>query len=163
MSRALSFKQKILPFSKLLVVRKTWENKKVVTTNGCFDLLHMGHIYLLEKAKSLGDVLIVGVNRDQSVRKLNKGQGRPIQSERERAALVASLACVDYVFLFSQEQPTSYLVRLRPDVHVKGGDYRREDLVERKALERLGTEVVVGPFVQGVSTTRLIHKIQQLK
>lgn len=133
----------------------------MATTNGCFDLLHVGHLLLLERAKELADVLIVGVNRDRSVRAL-KGSFRPLQPELDRAQLVAALRPVDYVFLFGTQTPTPYLLKLKPTIHIKGGDYTPEDLVEKEALEAIGTRVLTGPYGKGRSTTALIQKIRAL-
>lgn len=134
-------------------------NKKIVFTNGCFDILHVGHVRYLQAARALGDVLIVGLNTDASVRQL-KGPTRPINSEGERAELLAALACVDYVTLFGESTPETVIDLLRPDIHVKGGDYKVEDLPEAKIVHGYGGEVVIMPLVADRSTTRLIERLQ---
>jgi rfaE bifunctional protein nucleotidyltransferase chain/domain len=131
---------------------------RVVFTNGCFDLLHVGHVRCLQAARRLGDVLVVGVNSDRSVRGL-KGEDRPIVPQDERAEVLAALACVDYVTIFEETTPERLLARLRPDVHVKGGDYREEDLPEAPLVRSWGGEIVLLPLTQGRSTTGLAKKL----
>lgn len=130
----------------------------VVSTNGCFDLLHVGHLRLLKAAKELGDVLVVAMNNDRSVRRL-KGVARPYVPADERAELVAALEPVDYVVLFSEDTPEAVLAAIRPDVHVKGGDYRLEDLPERRVVEEGGGRVVILPLVPSRSTSALVRRI----
>lgn len=132
--------------------------KKIVFTNGVFDLLHAGHIELLRQAKALGDVLVVGVNSDRSARLL-KGERRPVTSERERLALVAALDAVDDAILFDEENPAALIRTLRPDIHVKGGDYTAEELPEAAAVRAVGGEVMILPLVGDLSTTRMIERI----
>ncbi len=153
-------KQKIKERKELLRIIKELKEKRkrVVFTNGCFDLLHIGHVRYLEKAKGLGDVLVVGVNSDTSVRKL-KGPQRPILPEEERTEILSSLGCVDYVTLFSEMDPLKLITSLHPDVLVKGGDWRREQIVGGEAVERSGGEVVIIPFVGKASTSNLIETI----
>lgn len=134
------------------------KGKRIVFTNGCFDLLHIGHVRYLEKAKALGDVLVVGVNSDASVRKL-KGPKRPILPEEERAGILSGLGCVDYITIFSEIDPLKLIASLRPDVLVKGGDWTKEQTVGKEVVERSGGEVVILPFVKGSSTSNLIHTI----
>jgi D-beta-D-heptose 7-phosphate kinase/D-beta-D-heptose 1-phosphate adenosyltransferase len=134
------------------------KRKRIVFTNGCFDLLHIGHVRYLEKAKALGDVLVVGVNSDSSVRKL-KGPKRPILPEEERAGILSGLGCVDYITIFSEIDPLKLITSLRPDVLVKGGDWTKEQTVGKEVVERSGGEVVILPFVKGASTSNLIHTI----
>ncbi len=134
--------------------------KKVVFTNGCFDLLHLGHVRYLEQARSLGDALVVGVNTDASAKRLNKGWGRPITPENDRAAVVAALACVDQVVLFGEETPLELITALQPDILVKGGDYKLKDIVGREVVLARGGRVKVIPFVPGYSTTDLFRRIQ---
>ena len=134
------------------------EGKRIVFTNGCFDLLHIGHIRYLEKAKALGDVLVVGVNSDASVRKL-KGPKRPILPEAERAEILSGLGCVDYITLFDEMDPLKLIASLRPNVLVKGGDWTKEQTVGKEVVERSGGEVVIIPFVKGASTSSLIETI----
>ena len=135
------------------------EGKTVVTTNGCFDLLHVGHVRYLEQARGLGDLLVIGVNSDASVKRL-KGPGRPVLPDIERAEILAALTCVDYVTVFDEPTPCERLEVLRPDVHVKGGDYAQEDVIERGVVEKHGGRVVVGLHVQAQSTTDIIEAIR---
>jgi D-beta-D-heptose 7-phosphate kinase/D-beta-D-heptose 1-phosphate adenosyltransferase len=134
------------------------KGKRIVFTNGCFDLLHIGHVRYLEKAKALGDVLVVGVNSDSSVRKL-KGPRRPILPEQERAEILSGLGCVDYVALFDEIDPLKLITSLKPNVLVKGGDWTKEQTVGKEVVERSGGEVVILPFVKGASTSNLIETI----
>ncbi|MDB5336587.1 MAG: hldE, partial [Planctomycetaceae bacterium] len=129
--------------------------KRVVFTNGCFDLLHVGHVTVLQQAADLGDVLVVGINSDASVRRL-KGPGRPVIGERDRATLLAALGCVSHVVVFDEETPLDLLQRLRPDVLVKGGTYRIDEVVGREIVESYEGEVRVVGYVEGVSTTRIL-------
>ncbi len=135
----------------------------IVATNGCFDLLHFGHLHYLRRARKLGDLLVVGLNSDRSVRQL-KGKGRPLVPERERAAVLAALRCVDAVVIFPQKRADKFLAAIKPHVYVKGGDYRPETLdpAERALLDALGARIKILPFVRGRSTTGLIKKLQQL-
>lgn len=130
----------------------------VVTTNGCFDVLHLGHLRYLQAARQLGDMLVVAVNSDSSVRHL-KGENRPLVPEDERAEMLAGLECVDYVVIFPELTPISLLSELKPNIHVKGGDYQLEQLIERDVVEANGGEVIVGLNVPGKSTTNLIEVI----
>jgi rfaE bifunctional protein nucleotidyltransferase chain/domain len=132
--------------------------RRIVFTNGCFDLLHVGHARYLRQARSLGDRLVVGVNTDASVRRL-KGEGRPLVPGAERAELLAALDCVDHVVLFDEDTPEALIEEVCPSVHVKGGDYTPEQLPEAPLVRRLGGEVVILPFTPGRSTTALIHQI----
>ena len=132
--------------------------KRIVFTNGCFDLLHVGHIRYLEKGKSFGDVLIVGVNSDQSVRIL-KGPKRPILPEGERAEILSGLGCVDYITLFDEPTPLELISFLQPHILVKGGDWTKETTVGKEVVERSGGEVVIIPFIEGSSTSNLIETI----
>lgn len=136
------------------------ESKVVVTTNGCFDVLHLGHMRYLQAARKLGDLLVVAVNSDDSVRQL-KGENRPLIPEDERAEMLAGLECVDYVVIFHELTPIDLLSELKPDIHVKGGDYKLEQLVEKDVVEENGGKVIVGINVPGKSTTNLIKVICQ--
>jgi len=138
------------------------KRKKVVFTNGCFDLLHLGHIHYLKKAKEKGDILIVGLNSDSSVRKL-KGEGRPIVPEKERAEILSALEFVDYVTIFSEDTPANLIREVKPDVLVKGGDYSLNEIVGKNYVSSYGGKVVTINLVKGKSTTNLIKKIQCLK
>jgi D-beta-D-heptose 7-phosphate kinase/D-beta-D-heptose 1-phosphate adenosyltransferase len=153
-------KQKIKERKTLLRIIKNLKTKgkRIVFTNGCFDLLHIGHIRYLEEAKALGDVLVVGVNSDSSVRKL-KGPQRPILPEEERTEILSGLGCVDYITLFDELDPLKLITSLQPNVLVKGGDWTKEQTVGREVVERSGGEVVILPFVQGASTSNLIETI----
>ena len=135
------------------------EGEKVVFTNGCFDLLHPGHIRTLEAARKLGDVLIVGLNSDRGVREL-KGSGRPILPERERAEILAALECVDAVVIFDEPTPREIIAALLPDVLVKGGDWASDQIVGREEVESAGGRVVSIPVTPGYSTTAILQKIR---
>jgi len=134
--------------------------RRVVFTNGCFDLLHPGHIRGLEQARQLGDVLIVGLNSDASVRQL-KGEGRPVIPELERAEILAALECVDAVVIFDDLTPRETIARLLPDVLVKGGDWPGDQIVGREEVEAAGGRVVSIPIVPGYSTTEILRKIRE--
>ncbi len=134
------------------------EGNVVVTTNGCFDVLHLGHLRYLQAARQLGDLLVVAINSDASVREL-KGENRPLIPEDERAEMLAGLECVDYVVIFPELTPIELLPELKPNIHVKGGDYKLEQLVEREVVEANGGKVIVGLNVPGKSTTNLIEVI----
>lgn len=134
------------------------QGKKIVTTNGCFDILHVGHLRYLQEAKQLGDILVVAINSDDSVRAI-KGDKRPLVPEDERAEILAALECVDYVTVFPELDPIQFLRELRPDIHVKGGDYRLDQVVEREAVESLDGELRLIPGVPGKSTSSLIKLI----
>ncbi len=135
--------------------------RKAVFTNGCFDLLHPGHIRTLEQARALGDLLVVGVNSDASVR-IIKGAGRPLVGEAERAELLAALAAVDFVVIFAEPTPRELIARLVPDVLVKGGDWGAGEIVGREEVESAGGKVVSIPVEPGYSTTRILEKIRSL-
>ena len=133
--------------------------KRVVFTNGCFDLLHPGHIKLLEAARSMGDALVVGLNSDDSVRTL-KGAGRPVIPEQERAEVLANLECVDAVVVFNELTPQKTVAALLPDILVKGGDWPGNQIVGREEVEAAGGEVVLIDVVEGHSTTEILRKIR---
>lgn len=130
-------------------------------TNGVFDLLHVGHVMLLEAARREGDALAVGMNSDASVRRLAKGKDRPLVPEGDRARLLAALTCVDCVVLFDEDTPLALIERLRPDVLVKGADYARDAIVGADEVEAWGGRVVRVPLVPGYSTTRLLERLRQ--
>ena len=134
--------------------------RKVVFTNGCFDLLHVGHVNYLEAARELGDALIIGVNTDASVARLGKGGNRPFTQEADRARVLAGCACVDRVVLFGEDTPLALIALLTPDILVKGGDYRLDEIVGREVVLARGGRVVALPFVPGYSTTSLIDRIR---
>jgi len=132
--------------------------KRIVFTNGCFDLLHVGHIRYLEGAKSLGDIQVVGLNRDRSVRSL-KGPNRPVLPEEERAEILSGLESVNYITIFDEPTPLELISTLQPHILVKGGDWTKEATVGKEVVERSGGEVVILPFVEGSSTSNLIEAI----
>jgi len=142
-------------------LRERWkqEGLRVVFTNGCFDLLHPGHVTYLEQAKALGDRLVVGLNSDESIRRL-KGDSRPVNHLDDRAHMLAGLRSVDLVVPFSEDTPIELILALKPDVLVKGGDYREEEIVGSAEVKAAGGEVVIVPFLQGHSSTNLIDKIR---
>jgi rfaE bifunctional protein nucleotidyltransferase chain/domain len=133
------------------------QNKKIVFTNGCFDLLHIGHITYLEEAKKLGDILIVGINSDESVKKI-KGPTRPIQNEYDRSSILAALKAVDHTILFSEDTPINLIKKIKPDILVKGGDWKIEQIVGSDFVMKYGGVVQSLNFVNGKSTTSLIEK-----
>ncbi len=132
--------------------------KKVVFTNGCFDILHVGHMRYLEEAKEFGDYLIVGVNSDESVKRL-KGPTRPINNQEDRAELLTGLKSVDYTVIFTEDTPVELIGELKPSIHVKGGDYKKDDLPETKVVESYGGTVEIVSLVEGKSTTNVVKKI----
>lgn len=136
--------------------------QKIVFTNGCFDILHAGHVRYLEKARSFGDCLVLGLNTDASVRG-NKGASRPINGELDRAEVVGALKAVDYVVLFGEKTAETIIAKVRPDVYVKGGDYTLETLPEAKIVQSYGGRVEFVQMVAGRSTTNVIKKIEQLQ
>ena len=146
-------------FGKQLVEILKSQNKKVVFTNGCFDILHVGHLRYLNEAKKQGDVLIIGVNSDASVKRL-KGETRPINNQFDRAEMLSGLKAVDYTVIFEEDTPEELIATLKPSIHVKGGDYQKEDLPETKIVESYGGEVRILSFVEGKSTTNIVKKIQ---
>lgn len=133
------------------------EKKKIVFTNGCFDLLHVGHVRYLQEAKSKGDVLVVALNSDASVRKL-KGPTRPVQNENDRAEILAALGCVDFTLIFDEETPANVIELIRPDVLVKGGDWKIETIVGAPLVLSYGGQVLSLQFVDGKSTTKIIER-----
>ncbi len=143
-----------------LATRRT-RGAGVVFTNGCFDLLHVGHIRYLKQARRMGDLLVVGINTDESVRRL-KGPSRPVQPEQDRAEILAGLECVDYVVSFDQDTPIDVIERLRPDVLVKGADWPVDRIVGREIVEGSGGRVATIPYVKGISTSALIERICSL-
>ncbi len=151
---------KVLPSvtlaSRLQLLRS--QGKRIVFTNGCFDLLHAGHIYALTQAKAFGDVLVVGVNSDASVKRL-KGTKRPILAEHERALILAALEVVDYVSIFDEDTPRDLIVLLQPNILVKGGDWNVEAVVGKAEVESWGGKVVLIPYQEGRSTTSIVERI----
>lgn len=142
-----------------LLTKLRSEHKTIVTTNGCFDILHVGHVRYLKKAKSFGDILIIALNSDKSVKSI-KGPQRPINNENDRAEILNSLYFVDYVVLFDEDSPMNLLAKIKPDVHTKGADYTMETLPEAKVITNGGGRVEFISFVEGKSTTSIIEKIK---
>ncbi|HUQ96147.1 MAG TPA: D-glycero-beta-D-manno-heptose 1-phosphate adenylyltransferase [Chitinophagaceae bacterium] len=156
-----SIPQKLYNLPGLLqqVVRWRFLGKKIVFTNGCFDILHSGHMASLSEAAGYGDVLLVGINADSSVKKL-KGENRPVNNEQSRALIIASLAVVDSVIIFEEETPLNLVNAVKPDVLVKGGDYKVEDIAGAAEVLSWGGQVIINPIIPGFSTTDIIDKIQ---
>jgi D-beta-D-heptose 7-phosphate kinase/D-beta-D-heptose 1-phosphate adenosyltransferase len=157
-------KQKILSPDELLGVRQGLRTagKTLVFTNGVFDLLHLGHVRYLAEAGALGDLLLVAINSDRTVRDL-KGKGRPITNENERAEILAALRQVDYVTIFDDISPRALIARLLPDVLVKGGDYNLHEIHGREEVEAAGGRVVSLPFIEGASTSAIIERMKRKK
>jgi D-beta-D-heptose 7-phosphate kinase/D-beta-D-heptose 1-phosphate adenosyltransferase len=139
--------------------REINQGKKIVFTNGCFDILHIGHIRYLQEAAKLGDLLVIGLNSDSSVRRL-KGEERPVNTEMDRAELLCALGFVDYVAIFEDDTPLELIKKIQPDVLVKGGDYSNEYVIGTNEVEARGGKLVLIPFVEGKSTTNIIEKIK---
>jgi rfaE bifunctional protein nucleotidyltransferase chain/domain len=161
----VNFREKIIAWDKLPEWRAALRasGKRLVVTNGCFDLLHVGHVTYLETARQEGDALLIGVNGDEAVRQL-KGPDRPVNPEHDRAAVLAALESVSGVCIFAEPTATRFLAAAQPDIYVKGGDYTLDTLNqdERQAVERAGGRIVIIPFVPGKSTTALLKKISRL-
>ncbi len=164
-STGLNFRDKIIGWGDLPAWRSALRAKKqrLVVTNGCFDLLHAGHVTYLENARNLGDALLIGLNRDAAVREL-KGPGRPVNNEDDRAVVLAALESVSGVCHFAERTATLFLERAQPDIYVKGGDYTVDTLPkeERDAVQRSGGQILIIPFLPGRSTTALLKKISAL-
>lgn len=161
MKQVEAIQKKIFTLTDLVRQIAAWRVKgyQVAFTNGCFDILHEGHIFSLEKAASEAQILVVGVNSDASVQKL-KGADRPINKEKSRCLLLASLAVVDAVIVFEEDTPLELIQSIQPDVLVKGGDYTIEQIVGAKEVQSWGGRVVINPIVEGFSTTGIIQKIK---
>ena len=161
----MNFREKIIPWEQLPAWRDAMRasGRKLAVTNGCFDLLHLGHVTYLETARNHGDALLVGLNGDQSVGQL-KGPGRPVNSELDRAGVLAALESVNGICIFAEKTATRFLAAARPDLYIKGGDYTLDTLNpdERRAVEQAGGKIVIIPFLPGKSTTALLKKIMQL-
>lgn len=164
-SGVLNFRNKLVSWEELPAWRAAFRDRKqkLVVTNGCFDLLHLGHVTYLEAARNLGDALLVGVNSDETVSGL-KGPDRPVNTENDRAAVLSSLASVDGVCIFRERSATRFLSIVRPDIYVKGGDYTIDTInqEERREVEKNGGEVIILPVVPGKSTTAILQKIARL-
>ena len=160
----MNFRDKVIAWDKLPEWRKQFRasGKKLVVTNGCFDILHLGHVTYLETALNFGDALLVGINGDEATRQL-KGAGRPVNCETDRAAILAALESVSAVCIFSERTATKFLEFAQPDIYAKGGDYTLDTLNqdERRAVESAGGKIVIVPFVPGKSTTALLEKISR--
>lgn len=163
MKNSASLKDKVFTRTDLIRQVARWKllNKKIVFTNGCFDILHKGHIELLSKAAQLGDILIVGLNADASVKRL-KGEERPVNDEAFRSEMIAGMIIVDAVSLFEEDTPYELIEAIVPDILVKGGDYKPEDVVGAETVIKNGGGVEIVPLVKGYSTTGLIQKIREL-
>ncbi len=157
-------KEKILTIEelkkKIIKLKEKKSNNIIVTTNGCFDIIHRGHLEYLEKASSFGDLFVVLINSDSSVKRL-KGNSRPINNQYDRAYHIASLTYVNYVVIFNQDTPCDYLEIIKPSIHVKGGDYNVEQLPENKIVTKYGGKIKLVNFIKGYSTTRFINKIKE--
>jgi len=154
----LSEKVKKLAELKLIVHQLKQQGKTVVFTNGCFDILHVGHVRLFQEAKALGDILIVAVNSDASVKAI-KGAGRPFVPAEQRAEVVAALASVDYVIIFDEPDPLRIISEVMPQVLVKGGDWTIETIIGREVVEKAGGTVIALPFIDGISSTSIVQRI----
>lgn len=157
----MSGKLKSLEDLKVIAADARSKGRSVVFTNGCFDLLHRGHVHVLREAKACGDLLITGVNSDKSVKKI-KGPARPVLPESDRSELLASLEMVDYVVLFDEPDPYELISAIRPNVLVKGGDWSDAKIVGADLVEQAGGRVVVIPYIKGFSTTEIIERIKNL-
>jgi rfaE bifunctional protein nucleotidyltransferase chain/domain len=161
----MDFRSKIIGWDALSAWRSALRasGRRLVVTNGCFDLLHLGHVTYLENARNFGDALLIGVNSDAAVRGL-KGPSRPVNSETDRASVLAALQSVDGVCIFADTTATRFLAAAQPDIYVKGGDYTLDTLNqdERRAVESAGGRIVLVPFVPGKSTTGMLEKISRL-
>ena len=146
---------------KPLLNKLVTEGKKVVFTNGCFDILHRGHVEYLCKARDLGNYLVLGLNTDESVKRLGKSPERPINSQETRATILAALSCIDAIVLFNEDTPLELITYLKPNVLVKGSDYKAENIVGYDAVTKNGGEVITINLVEGFSTTKLIEKMKK--
>src|SRR3972149_5784565 len=141
-----------------VIARLKQDGKRIVFTNGCFDIIHVGHIRYLKSAKELGDILVIGLNSDESVRKI-KGDNRPIVSQGERAEVLSSIRSVDYVVIFNEPDPYNTIVAIKPDILIKGGDWAIDNIVGRDIVESYGGAVRTIPFVEGFSSSRIIGDV----
>lgn len=161
MNPGQNFQKKILKNSDLQEQVKVWRSagKSIVFTNGCFDIIHAGHISSLQQAAQQGDILVVGVNADETVRNL-KGADRPVNNETSRTTVLAALQMVDAVTLFTEPTPKELILAIKPDVLVKGGDYKIDEIAGAKEVQEWGGRVIINPILSGYSTTSIINKIQ---
>ncbi len=146
---------------KIEFLRSRNKDLKIVATNGCFDILHIGHIRSLQKAKSLGDILIIGINSDSSVKKL-KGNDRPINNEKNRAEVLAALSCIDVISIFNEQTAEKFLETVKPHTYVKGGEYNEDILPEANIVKKYGGEIFFVPMIPDFSTTELIRKMKKI-
>ena len=151
--------KKILTWDTLGIILELLNKEKIVFTNGCFDILHPGHIHILDQAKSYGDILIVGLNSDNSIKRL-KGPSRPKVSQKDRLKILSSIKFVDYVVLFEEETPLKLIEKIKPNVLVKGGDYILEDIIGREFVENNGGQVKIIKLLEGHSSSSLIDKFE---
>lgn len=151
-------KIKTLEELKEIIKKLKKQNKKIVTTNGVFDILHLGHVKYLEEAKKLGDVLIVAINSDSSTKQI-KGPKRPINNQEARAQVLSALEFVDFIVIFNETDPIKILLEIKPNIHVKGGDYKINQIIEKDIVEKNNGKIVLIPEIKGYSTTDLINKI----
>ena len=156
MSGIESIESKIITVSQWEKVRDVYHS--IVFTNGCFDVLHRGHVTYLATARDLGDCLVVGLNSDASVKRL-KGENRPVNSENDRALVLAALSFIDYIILFEEDTPKNLIEQVKPDILVKGGDYKIEDIVGADFVTKNGGKVLTIPFVDGYSSTKIIQAL----
>ena len=143
---------------KIEFLKKRNKDLKIIATNGCFDIVHIGHIRYLQKAKTLGEILVVGINSDASVKNI-KGEKRPINNENIRAEFLAALSCVDYVTIFTEDDATNFLSKIIPNIYVKGGDYNIDNLPEKEFILKNNISFISIPLIPGYSTTNLINKL----
>jgi len=162
MTKLEIIKLKILDENQLNQQLAVWRflNKKIVFTNGCFDIIHLGHIDYLSKAKDLGDILLIGLNTDDSVKRL-KGNNRPIKNQLERSILLASLQFIDGIILFNEDTPYELIKKVKPNILVKGSDYKKEDIVGADIIENTGGDIITIDFLEGYSTTSILDKIRK--
>lgn len=153
--------KKVITLRKATMLAKNLKSagKKIIFTNGCFDLIHAGHVTYLEKAKKYGDVLILGLNSDASIKQI-KGDQRPILGEKDRALLLSAFNFIDYIIFFNEATPIRVIKSIKPDIHIKGGDYRVKDLPEYPIIKKYGGVIKILPYIKGCSTTSLIEKIK---
>ena len=154
----LAMNNKVFDIKELKNELLKYKNGKIVFTNGCFDVLHIGHVRLLQFAKQQGDCLVIAINSDESVRRL-KGAKRPIVPQNDRAEVLSALACVDYIVIFDEDTPVETISALKPDIHVKGGDYDMEKIPEAKIISSYGGEMRRFEFVEGRSSSNIVERI----
>lgn len=156
-------KEKIVDKKQLETLLSYWRfsDKKIVFTNGCFDILHRGHVDYLSRARDLGNILILGLNSDDSVRRLGKSPERPVNNESARAIVLAALECIDAIILFDEDTPYNLIQQIQPDVLVKGGDYKPEEITGYDIVKAKGGQITTIPLTEGFSTTSIINKLKK--